>query len=309
MIEIIRGNEQVFEEFWNTLMLKDDLEHPFGLRSYRKYDTAYAGKGGDRHMILLNDDKPVAGFYVPSHNPILTLGELKTNQFQRIFKDEVEDLLEHSNRLEFDDLLTGGRLSYLGEILIQKGAQCHAVWSQIIDLSKPKEELWSNIRKSYKSKINQGLKNRVTHIITHQNITDETMGDFQKLHAKAAGRITRPQESWDIQLKMIREGESYLIMSDNGNEFYSGALFMHSKKTAYYAVAASDPDLEDDSHAILWEGILHARRLGLKYFEVGNWNYPGQFYPVSDKQLNISTFKKGFGGTFKQRVRIVWEKK
>ena len=51
----------------------------------------------------------------------------------------------------------------------------------------------------------------------------------------------------------------------------------------------------------MWVAILHAKKIGCKWFEAGEISYPN--HPISpkpsSKELGISDFKAGFGGDVK----------
>jgi lipid II:glycine glycyltransferase (peptidoglycan interpeptide bridge formation enzyme) len=59
------------------------------------------------------------------------------------------------------------------------------------------------------------------------------------------------------------------------------------------------------SHALVWEALRHAKHLGCRWFETGEQLYPasGPASPT-EKQLGISAFKRGFGGSTHVRLKI-----
>ena len=76
--------------------------------------------------------------------------------------------------------------------------------------------------------------------------------------------------------------------------------FTHSKTNCYYQVSASRRDLFDKPmfHALMWTAILHAKKLGCRWFETGEQFFQNQpaDRPPTQKELGISEFKAGFGG-------------
>lgn len=68
---------------------------------------------------------------------------------------------------------------------------------KFVDLSLSLQEIYSGFRKSFRPLVNKGI--REFNIQAHEKISDKLFNSFKLLHKKAAGRITRPNESWDIQ--------------------------------------------------------------------------------------------------------------
>ena len=51
-------------------------------------------------------------------------------------------------------------------------------------------------------------------------------------------------------------------------------------------------------HSLMWLAILHTKKIGCSWFEVGDQLYPSDpsEKPPTKKELGISEFKAGFGG-------------
>ena len=64
-------------------------------------------------------------------------------------------------------------------------------WTKSINTNKKKEILWSDIRKSYKSPINKGLKEQTFQLIDYLNLDHDKFKSIQDLHFKISGRKTR----------------------------------------------------------------------------------------------------------------------
>ena len=70
-----------------------------------------------------------------------------------------------------------------------------------VDLRLGLEQIRRSIRKSYKPLISSGLKNWNVNVLNSSS--DTTWSKFRSLHRNVSGRVTRPDESWDIQHKAI----------------------------------------------------------------------------------------------------------
>jgi len=158
-------------------------------------------------------------------------------------------------------------LSEISRYLLKHGASPTLKYEQLIDLSS--DTLHADLRKSYKSLINK------------RSPIDCAVDELHTIHLKEAGRETRPQETWDIQQKMIDQGQAFCLRTEK-----AAALFIHNEHVCYYGVAAS----QEDSHPIIWAAIQRAKALGCRLFSLGEQVFS------DDKLGNISKFKRGFGG-------------
>jgi len=113
--------------------------------------------------------------------------------------------------------------------------------------------------------------------------------------------VTRSLETWKIQSEMLRRKEAFCILTGEAGLADAGALFIYNNHTCYYGVGCSMEGA--DSHAIIWEAILHAKGLGCEWFEMGE-----QVFSGDEKTMNISKFKRGFGGFCQVRLIIEKEK-
>lgn len=294
-----------------------------------QYSIEYADKSSfkDCSMILICNENPILGciFAVETTSerkiifggygrPICYIESEKSEEnvlkrARKLFKKKFMEVCEVSkpNIINYNDYLVNGNLSFLGNCLMDMGAVAVPYFSQIIELSKPKEVLWQQIRKSYKSLINWGNNNLKLRLISkHINIDD--METFRKLHHKVAGFSTRSVDTWKIQYKIVKNEDAFIIFGYLENELVTAAYFVCNKICCYYGVGASIRELFDRplSHAVLWNAILYSKKIGNLYFEIGEQLFSNQSMPTK-KELNICKFKKGFGGTTKVRLRIKWE--
>jgi len=121
---------------------------------------------------------------------------------------------------------------------------------------------------------------------------------MQLVHRADAGRVTRPQHTWDLMADWIRDGHGLLIgaWDEETKEWVGFGYWFLSGRAAVYMSAAS---LHDNTlHAIQWEAIKQlSQRVDIKDYEVG-WDTSGS--PAS-----IGFFKRGFGSQY-TTPRRVW---
>jgi hypothetical protein len=174
-----------------------------------------------------------------------------------------------------------------------------AIDTWVMDLTQSPETLWSQVRKGHKSSIKTGQK-----LFSLQTwagaISEEDFAPYQELHALAAGRATRNQVTFDIMRDLINQGKALLVGARQNGRWTGFAYIMADKKSAYYASACKHPELPPAAsvgHALLWESILALKKTGFEFFELGPQTYPSSTRPADEEKLvNISLFKRGFGG-------------
>ncbi len=264
----------------------------------------------DVSFVIVDGDEPIAGMALSvDDNSISGFGRPaiyieKDKKARDIVTEELIRLYSFSRNFYYCDELENG-LSIVSSFLLNRGMKPKPVYSQIINLSKTKEQLHSELRKSYKSLCsdkNDGEYQLLT-VGIESRFIDIFIDRFKKLHKFVSGRQTRSDETWQLQKKMLIDGCAYGIAlwkpSSKGGqlqiEMPAAALFMYNDVSVYYAVAASIEGV--NTHSLVWRAILKAKELGCNSFDMG-----GQLYSGNEKELNISKFKRGFGGETKVRL-------
>lgn len=171
--------------------------------------------------------------------------------------------------------------------------------TQIIDLSKRTDEIKHDIRKGHKYDINRGLKLLKVEVFDCSNINDKYFDEYRQMHHKSAGRQTRPQITFDLMKQWVQEGKAVLFSAyKQGVNVGHSYVFLYKGK-AYYGSSCKDPEMLDFpiSHVLQWTTIETLKKRDIKYYEIGWQYYTNQpHHPVSDKELAIAHFKRGFGG-------------
>jgi len=116
----------------------------------------------------------------------------------------------------------------------------------------------SDLRKSYRSLVNK-----------QDGVVAGGIDDYRKLHTRKV--------CWEQQREIPHIG---YFKRD------AGVVFYYSGICAYYAAAAGD-----DVYPCIWLSLQQLKRMGIKYVEMGE-----QVFYGDEKLVNISKFKRGFGG-------------
>jgi lipid II:glycine glycyltransferase (peptidoglycan interpeptide bridge formation enzyme) len=152
--------------------------------------------------------------------------------------------------------------------------------TRVLDLTQSLEDLWRDIRKSYRPLINKAMQ--------EYTFSPGTIEEFHTLHALANGRETRSQATWDCMAAWVARGYAGVVTACKDGLPVAGALFIIYQGSAYYASGASVRD--NVQHAIIWTGIKHLKASGVHDLELG------QVDGETEKERSIGTFKSGFGG-------------
>ena len=158
--------------------------------------------------------------------------------------------------------------------------------------------LFSDIRKGHKSDIK-----KADYSITFfdkENITEDVIKEYRRIYECDAGMVTRNSQMSHHYLKFVQDGNGLVGIAKKGHENVAVIIVTLYKDTAYYSSYAELTDkLEHISvgHVLQWETILELKKRGIAFYEIGEQVFGKTHYSDPDKKLiNISRFKRGFGG-------------
>ena len=272
-----------------------------------KNDPVIAFRGA---TVETNGKRDLLAYEMPCIS--IEVKEKLTKNIVKVFLKEFDCLIEEINgNFLYLDFLINGEISKLSKHLLLKGAIPTPVFSQVIDLSNEEINIKSQIRKSYSSLINWGIRELKPKIFSGKQFSWNTMDQFRKLHIREAGRETRSIETWRKQWEMVQAEEAFVVAGHLNDELVSAGFFMYSKTNCYYLSSASRRDLFGKPlfHSLMWTSILHAKGIGCHWFEVGAQVYPK--HPMknlpSEKELGISDFKLGFGGHTRMFLELKYD--
>lgn len=183
--------------------------------------------------------------------------------------------------------------------LLREGFSDISLLSQVIDLSKTKEQLFREIRNDHRNDIKRAEKILSVSIFDNSNITDDHFERYRLLHHKAAGRTTRPRSTFDMMHRWIQEGFAALACASINGEGVGFALINVYKDAAYYSSSANDPAFGElpIGHLLQWRVLNWLKDRGIRCYETGLQQYASLPHALaSRKDWNISNFKRGFGG-------------
>jgi hypothetical protein len=174
----------------------------------------------------------------------------------------------------------------------------------LADLDGGEAGLRRGLRKSYKSLINWGQRALTIATVNAGNPDRALFDRYQEFHRIVAGRVTRPQSSWDALFEWVSAGRGELVLGFlDGDELVAGTLVADGLVSSYYVSGVYDRERFDKpmAHWPMWVAMLRSGERGSRIFELGEVPMAGT---ASPKEVSIGYFKRGFAT--KIAVSTVW---
>ncbi|MCK4553852.1 GNAT family N-acetyltransferase [Candidatus Parcubacteria bacterium] len=319
-MEIVKFTKEKAKE-WNEFCLKSDdawfwhtaywIEYVFGLRPELKdRNFSFCVRSGNEMiaMVLLNleikkSEKNDTGEYSLFPAFRNDLSETKKHEICKIIFNEIDRLACENKVLRTRFRQAPLSLNFLNKkslynYLLEFGYCDISLHSRILDLKKTEDELRGELRRNHKRNIKKE-KNIKISFYDAKNIDERIFESYKKMHQKAAGFKTRSDKSFELMHNWIKKGFGFLVGAELDGKFIGFEYYIVYKNNVYGASSANDADYADIPirHKIEWEAILWMKKQGFSFYELGKQQYGNLIYDIpSKKELNITHFKKGFGG-------------
>jgi len=197
--------------------------------------------------------------------------------------------IESDNRDSPLGTVLGTRTVPKGLSLFKSTKEIQPTKTLVLDISKPEEELLSQIHSKTRYNIRLARKKGVT--IEESN---EKIDDFLRLSKETAKRDRfhlHPQGYYQKMLEVLgQERMIKLFLAKYQNKIIAANLICFFGQTATYLHGASDYNSRQlmAPHLLQWQAICQAKKLGLRYYD---------FWGIDEKKWpGVTRFKKGFSG-------------
>lgn len=176
--------------------------------------------------------------------------------------------------------------------------------TNIIDMEDDIDSILRKMRKGHKADIKSVLKSndfRVD-IFNKDNFTEDKLQIFKEIHMVDAGRQTRTDRSWECMGEWIKNNHAILLLVwiNSLSKYCAGGFFILYKERGYYgSYATLDSYLlgHKIGHLTQWSAIEYLKQNNFEKYEVGYNYYKANFKDTPNlKEMEISKFKRGFGG-------------
>ncbi len=260
--------------------------------------------------VYIKDNRLCIGTAGTALMPPLLIKRLKAESQRAILEKCIGVLCEILNENDGEELyltetvLDQGCSQWVRKLMEHGAVVTDTRWQAFVDLSLSQEEIQSRIRRTNKYSVAKGYNNYDVEVYDETNIKelDGIFDEFHMLHYRVSGRETRSQKTWDIQKKIVREGNDRIgrsfivqIKDKNTKELAGAALFDTTLQSGLYCVAAYDRARfsQPVGHIVQAVAMEKMRELGIRWYEIGERTYPGD-NGADEKTVNIGHYKEGF---------------
>lgn len=176
-----------------------------------------------------------------------------------------------------------------------------SIANHVISLADFDEDsLLKSMRKGHRQAIEEKDKDFSYSVVDYKQPDHSAHEIYRNLHHLAAGRVTRSLDSFEMQFSKLKADEAAIFFVYYKGKPVSATYFFHKAKTAYYFSAADDPEFVHKKglyHKAVWQAIKYYKKRGFSFIEIGPQQFGLQVFDhPSEKDLNLSFFKRGFGG-------------
>ena len=164
-----------------------------------------------------------------------------------------------------------------------------------LDVNRDLDSVKQDLRKSYKPLITSSTKIWNSFILSSYD--EKIWKEFKILHLSVAGRVTRSDETWEIQHELIKTKKAFLVyLRDKNKKMIAGGWYWHSKSECEYGSGAFKRELFDKpiGHLVQYNAIEEMIKRQIKWYRVGRKASINNIPTPDKKEINISLFKQGF---------------
>jgi hypothetical protein len=321
-------NENDFWKYWKEYVEKNNIS-PKYLRTYIEPLLIISKENGllcsDRSFVYLENNEVVACAFLPieKENKDSTTKSIKIecdgdfvlsplcknkNIEKKVFNliDDVAKQNGLSKIMFYIDPLE--RECYSFNYLQKYNYLTSSILVYFIDTRKEKD-LLALCREGCRKLIRPLLKNNDFSVfyIDKENPDLNMHKLYENLHHKCAGRVTRPQWTFDNQFEELKQGHAVLFGLKYKGKEVAFCYFSYNANKAIYSSGADDPDYDKMSlyHILIFSAMKYFQEKGIDFIDVGQPSCPSSqfFYYPDEKQLKISLFKRGFCGEYAEDFR------
>lgn len=323
------------EQKWNQVVLSSPeawIWHFYELHEFRKAYALAKGLKIEDHSFFVYQDKRLVGLVpallvsnVEESGEIRHLGYHDTPLPWPCFIESVADTTE-VRKAAFDALEKLAQdhqaatiwlmLSHFNESLdFRERCTSEVVSRNYFDLGYETHlvhivpDLLSRVRRRYVQYIDKCGPNFDVQIVCGEGVTDELVEQYSVLHAKDAGFVPRPLETYLAQACSARIGHGFwVVLRRKTDGKLAGILqILTFKNAAYPDSVAVDPECakEGVSYLLHWNGTREAMLRGICTYDLGIvGEAPSLSWLPSKRYKSISFFKDGWSRGNRRRISV-----
>lgn len=239
----------------------------------------------------------------PYINPDLTIG--RQEKFLKIIMAKIDEIAAQygcvRSMFKFDVLANPNWLNHTYNFnwLMRFGYLDYTSASQIINLSQDEEELRLGFRKGTKSEIKKGKKINIV-VKDCINITKQDIAECREIYEYDAGKTTRTSELLEYYYDLVAQNMGILQFAELNGKRIATMISVYYHQSAYYLLYAEKTDQAEQTspgYFLQYNMIMELKKRGILYYDMGEQVFGKSHYnDPSLKEINISLYKRGFGG-------------
>ena len=316
-----QNNEKEFWSHWQEYVLENKVS-PKYLKTYIEPLVVVSKANGllteDKSFVYLENNKVVACVFLPIEKDSIKIecdGDFvlaplckNKNIEKKVFNliDEVAKENKVTKAMLHIDPLE--RKEYSFNYLQKYNYLASSILVYFIDTRQGKD-LLSLCREGCRKLIRPLLKDKDFSVfyIDKDNPDKKVHELYKQLHHKCAGRVTRPQWTFENQFEELKQGNAALFGLKYKNKEVAFCYFSYNANKALYSSGADDPDYDKMPlyHLLIFYAMEYFQKKGIDFIDVGQPSSPSPqfFYYPDEKQLKIALFKRGFAGEYAEDLR------
>lgn len=182
----------------------------------------------------------------------------------------------------------------------------------LVDLKKTENDLFNNLSKYHKRNLIKNDKKKIKFNIYNSKNSKKVIlskfNHFKKLHFKSAGRLTRPEKTWQIMLSQIYNNKADLFGLSLDNDLEISYLYCGKiNDFAWGWSQVNDDNYEKEympRHTLEWKTILYYKNNNFTFYELGERLFPNSKKKITNKEISISDFKEKYGSDIFPRAEF-----
>jgi len=171
--------------------------------------------------------------------------------------------------------------------------------TRVIDLTSDLRDIYREFNDGTKRQIVKAEKNLSLKLYDHTNISVDIFGCFKKFYFDVAGKVTRPEACYSVLYECILKKLAVMVFAYFQGHLVGVTISAYYRSGAYYLLGASKREFIQCSvgHLMQQEMLKYMKSQGIEYYEIGHQQYGPTCYDFpTEKEINISIFKRRFGG-------------
>lgn len=315
------------KDIWNSEILKMEGHLHLISENSLKYFSAFEGIQNKSFLVEVEKEivaafavglnrfinkkkKSIYGFhfnYIPSCPAPVFKNNLKPSTRRKIINTSLEHIAAIDSKVKQINLFCHpinfnkkSKIDSKNQFELIKYSDSYSVVNNyIVDLNRSKEDLLNNLSKYHRRNIKRSIDKLDFNIYDakDEKILKNKFDLFKNIHYQSAGRLTRPEKTWDLMFESLQ---------NNSSKLYSVSLkkkdisFLYCGNYLDFSWGWSQANIEEfekdymPRHVLEWQTILHLKKNKFKYYDLGE-TYLSKNSKVSKKDISISEFKEKFG--------------